>query len=163
MTVARAVPLMASVLLLLPSSAPAQEPGVKYDPNSPAGKQYALPLEEARRGSGAPGPGASPGAGQGQGEEAALFGAGVSKSSHSSSPGKSKSRGNSGKPAGGSNRAGRDEGRSENASSNPPRPGTVEQAVAEASGTQALAATLFALAACIVAVLAAGVGRRVRR
>jgi hypothetical protein len=36
-------------LLLAPAPAPAQEPGVHVDPSSPAGKEYAIPLEDAQR------------------------------------------------------------------------------------------------------------------
>jgi hypothetical protein len=45
-------------LLLLPPAAPAQEGGVFVDPGSPSGKEYAIPIERARRAAqGAPAPG----------------------------------------------------------------------------------------------------------
>ena len=56
--------------LLLAAPAVAQEDGVFVDPDSPAGKEYAIPLEEARRhGAG----GGAPGTGQ------PLFGAGIER------------------------------------------------------------------------------------
>jgi hypothetical protein len=56
------------VCLILAAPAVAQEDGVFVDPDSPAGKEYAIPLEEARRhGAG----GGAPGTGQ------PLFGAGI--------------------------------------------------------------------------------------
>ena len=52
------------------SLAQAQEPGVVYEPGSPSAKEYAIPLEEARRDAG----GARPGS-----EEALAFGIGISR------------------------------------------------------------------------------------
>ena len=58
------------VCLILAAPAVAQEDGVFVDPDSPAGKEYAIPLEEARRhGAG----GGAPGTGQ------PLFGAGIER------------------------------------------------------------------------------------
>jgi len=59
-------------------AASAQDRGVHVDPDSPAGKEYALPLDSARRdASGSPnGTGAT-------GQSAPLFGAGVSKATGS--------------------------------------------------------------------------------
>lgn len=68
------LPLLALLAALLGAGAPladALEPGVHIDPRSPAAKEYALPLEQARR----TGAGGSPGEGS-QGE-AGLFGAGI--------------------------------------------------------------------------------------
>jgi hypothetical protein len=46
----RLTPLVTGLALLLPpSGASAQEEGVVVDPDSPAGKEYAVPLESARR------------------------------------------------------------------------------------------------------------------
>jgi hypothetical protein len=42
-------------VLVLAPEALAIDPGVVYEPGSPAGKEYALPLEEARREAGSPG------------------------------------------------------------------------------------------------------------
>jgi hypothetical protein len=58
------------ICLILAAPAVAQVDGVFVDPDSPAGKEYAIPLEEARRhGAG----GGAPGAGQ------PLFGAGIER------------------------------------------------------------------------------------
>lgn len=65
---------IAAVALLAPSAseAIAQDDGVRVDPDSPAGKEYALPLDSARRdAAGTPSAGAR--------DEAPLFGAGISK------------------------------------------------------------------------------------
>jgi hypothetical protein len=57
----RAAPCAALALsLLAPGAARAIEPGVIYEPGSPAGKEYAIPLEEARRDAGSPGGGRDP-------------------------------------------------------------------------------------------------------
>jgi hypothetical protein len=49
---------LVGVFVLAPE-ARAIDPGVVYEPGSPAGKEYALPLEEARREAGSPGSGGS--------------------------------------------------------------------------------------------------------
>jgi hypothetical protein len=59
--------------------ASAQDSGVHVDPNSPAGKEYALPLDSARRD--ASGGASSGGSG---GDSAPLFGAGISRGGGSS-------------------------------------------------------------------------------
>ena len=56
--------------LLFPSAPPAQEDGVYIDPDSPAGKEYAIPAEEALRDAG--------GSDGDRGGNAPLFGEGVS-------------------------------------------------------------------------------------
>ena len=58
MTAARVAPLaLAVAVALLWPAAPAVaiDPGVVYEPGSPAGKEYAIPLEEARRDAGSRG------------------------------------------------------------------------------------------------------------
>ena len=57
-------------LLALAPDAGAIDPGVVYEPGSPAGKEYALPLEEARREAGSPGS-------EGEAPSYAAFGVGV--------------------------------------------------------------------------------------
>jgi len=52
-----ALTLEVALLLAMPAVAGAQEPGVIRDPDSPAGKEYALPFDAARRAG--VGPGAS--------------------------------------------------------------------------------------------------------
>jgi hypothetical protein len=80
----------ALVLLTLPAGASAQgRDGVTYDEDSPAGKEYALPIDAARTiGSGrAPGAG---GAGRGEttaAADTALFGTGITASAGSSGGG----------------------------------------------------------------------------
>lgn len=79
--------LLTGALLLAWSSAPsvsAQEPGVNFDPDSPAGKEYALPIDAARddasggdRDRSGSSPRASP---RTPGSPAPLFGAGISPS-----------------------------------------------------------------------------------
>jgi hypothetical protein len=74
--------LLSSIAMVWPATAPAQdEPGVVVDPDSPAGKEYAIPLDEARRESGATIPGGGGGSDDSSGGGAAsgaLFGAGIS-------------------------------------------------------------------------------------
>ena len=65
----RAATALVAACLALPASAGAQEPGVTIDPGDPAAKEYAIPLEAARR--------AAAGDGALATGEAPLFGAGV--------------------------------------------------------------------------------------
>jgi hypothetical protein len=58
-------------VLVLTPEAWAIDPGVIYEPGSPAGKEYALPLEEARREAG------SPGSGEGANPSYEAFGVGT--------------------------------------------------------------------------------------
>ena len=93
------VAIVAALVLGLGGTASAVEPGVHVDPGSPAGKEYAIPLDQARNdalppggghaggGGGAPGSGASP-----------LFGAGVVSRRSSGSAGV-RSRGDSSRNA----------------------------------------------------------------
>jgi hypothetical protein len=71
--------LVVACALVAPSAAAAQEP-VQVDPDSPAGVEYKLPLEQARRDAapGADGGGVGPRSGGGSGGPAPLFGAGIS-------------------------------------------------------------------------------------
>lgn len=76
---------------LIVQSAAALEPGVHVDPGSPAAKEYALPVSQARE------------AGEGGGSESAheqLFGAGIKPPGSGSSPPSGSSRG--GSPSAGS-------------------------------------------------------------
>ena len=81
--------------------ASAQDNGVHVDPDSPAGKEYALPLDSARRdASGSPsGTGAT-------GQGAPLFGAGVSKAAGSGGGERSGSGGGQGDGSSGADRGG---------------------------------------------------------
>jgi hypothetical protein len=73
--------------------ASAAEPGVTIDPGSPAGKEYALPVDRARHdATGVPsggGPGSGGGSGKGSGGPSGgeLFGAGIRRASHSAGGG----------------------------------------------------------------------------
>ncbi|MFL5866817.1 MAG: hypothetical protein ACJ766_06930 [Thermoleophilaceae bacterium] len=96
--------VLPSVLLaaLLPSAAAAKdEPGVHVDPGSPSGKEYAIPLEGARRdasggGSSSGSSGGSSGSSGGGAAKAPLFGEGITPA------GGSQSGGGSGNGSGGS-------------------------------------------------------------
>lgn len=87
-----------AVLALLAGAAPAagQEPGVHYDPDSPAGKQYAIPLEQARDIGGA-GTTSSPSAGAPSSGDDDLFGAGIAPKPAKRDGGARKPRESSGK------------------------------------------------------------------
>lgn len=71
--------------------AAAQSDGVVVDPESPAGKEYALPLDKARQDA-AP----APGAGTTGEEETPLFGAGISKRNSAEDGGGDKGDGSDG-------------------------------------------------------------------
>jgi hypothetical protein len=60
------------------TAAQAQEPGVVIDPSSPAGTEYALPLNDARNGGSHGSGGSHPAASGGDGSQ--LFGAGIKPS-----------------------------------------------------------------------------------
>jgi hypothetical protein len=89
--------------LLVPGAgaASAQDSGVHVDPESPAGKEYALPLDSARRDAsgGSNGTGAS-------GQGAPLFGAGVSKATGSGGSERSGSGGGQGDGSASTDRGG---------------------------------------------------------
>ena len=74
----------AGVLALLATSAFALEPGVHIDPGSPAAKEYALPVDQAR-GTGSGGKGEGEGSG---GSSEKLFGAGIKPPSSGSTGGR---------------------------------------------------------------------------
>ncbi len=84
---------VALALLFLPQQ-PAAANGVHFDPNSPAGKEYALPLDQAR--DEAAGVGKSDGP---AGKKAPLFGEGVSSGGSGSGPGAGDGSGAVGKAA----------------------------------------------------------------
>jgi hypothetical protein len=74
--IALVVSLCFAALAARPRLASAE--GVHFDPNSPAGKEYALPLDQARNeASGNAGAEGTGGSREASGESAALFGAGV--------------------------------------------------------------------------------------
>jgi hypothetical protein len=79
----RAVVAALSVLLALPVAAQAQEPGVFVDPDSPAGTEYEIPLEAARR------DGAPDAERRGGGGQAAppLFGQGIRRAPNAAAAG----------------------------------------------------------------------------
>jgi hypothetical protein len=77
--VSRALAGLVVALLMLPSAAYAQGRGVFVDPESPAGNEYAIPLEEARRqAAGEEQRGAGEGRASGAGGQP-LFGAGIER------------------------------------------------------------------------------------
>ena len=80
---ARAVVAFLFAALALPAAAQAQGRGVFVDPDSPAGKEYAIPLEEARR-QAAPDAESRPGGGD---AASPLFGAGITRAPGASAAG----------------------------------------------------------------------------
>jgi hypothetical protein len=88
--------------LALPAAAQAQGRGVFVDPESPAGKEYAIPLEEARR-HGAPGADPRPGSGD---AGPPLFGYGIQRAPGGSAAG----GGSAGDGSAGSRRGGEADG-----------------------------------------------------
>jgi hypothetical protein len=89
---AAAIPLAAALVVGIPGAAIAAEPGVHIDPGSPAGTEYALPLDQARHDATPPSGGhAGGGSGGGGGSSSGsggstLFGAGVVSRASSGSP-----------------------------------------------------------------------------
>jgi hypothetical protein len=93
---------LAALLLAATGTPPAgaQESGVFVDPDSPAGKEYAIPLEEARR-QAAGGSRANPGSGQ------PLFGEGIERADGSASASDGAGSGTRNRSAVGADAAGR--------------------------------------------------------
>jgi hypothetical protein len=77
----RRIAIIAVLLgLTLAPSAGAQEPGVFVDPDSPAGKEYAIPLEQARREAAGGASGREGGGDAGGSGAQPLFGVGIERS-----------------------------------------------------------------------------------
>jgi len=75
-----AIHVVVACALIAPPASSAQEP-VQVDPDSPAGVEYQLPLEQARR------DGGGPRSGGGSGGPVPLFGAGITRGGSQSSEG----------------------------------------------------------------------------
>jgi hypothetical protein len=92
------VPILIALILAALAAPPAsaQEDGVFVDPDSPAGKEYAVPLEEARReASGASAGGSSGDRGGGQ----PLFGVGIERAPRQTGAGEATESGGGGRNA----------------------------------------------------------------
>jgi hypothetical protein len=144
--------ICAGALLLVPvAPAAAQESGVHVDPDSPAGKEYAIPIEQARRQ--AAGASTSKDGGRASGD-AALFGAGIAprsggRGSSGQSGGGTGGGGSSGSnPSGGGGSKGASGGQAANTAA-------ARRALAVASSDSGSSAT-FQTAAIALAVLLAG-------
>jgi hypothetical protein len=133
--------------LILASPVAAQEPGVHVDPNSPAGKEYAIPIDQARRQA----EGASAGNGShGSSGSAPLFGAGISSRAGGSSS--SSGSGKSGAGAAGSTKT-RTEG---SRKSDGARSAGANARLAGAAAADTGSSATFLTAAVVAAVLLAG-------
>jgi hypothetical protein len=110
--------LALGICLLAAPSAGATPPGVHVDPSSPGGKEYAIPLDQARNDATGGGGGAqSPGSSNGGGSGTHLFGVGVGGSGGNSAGGGSAGGGSasgsgSGSASHGSKRGGSSHNRS---------------------------------------------------
>ena len=92
--------IASAILAAVPGAPALAQPGVHVDPGSPAGKEYALPLDQARRDAkGESGPGSS----SRTSRSAPLFGEGIEPADGGSAPGGEKGPGRGG--AGGNDRA----------------------------------------------------------
>lgn len=130
----------------------AQDNGVHVDPDSPAGKEYALPLDSARRA--AEGQNASGGSSD---AAAPLFGAGIS---HKASNGGSKRKTNQ---SGGADGSGDRSGGGSSAGGTP-ESGSVAAAVATSGGGMSAGLLTALIALGVLAVgLATGLGLRALR
>lgn len=139
---------LALALLLWASSVAAQEPGVHVDPNSPAGKEYAIPIEQARRQ--AEGASSANGGHRSSGS-AALFGAGISPRGGGSGGGS----GSSGGVSVGSSKGSADgSGKSDGSQPQGAKRASARPAIAASTGT-ATNATLLT-AGLVAAVLLGG-------
>lgn len=103
------VALVATASFGVPGAAQAQEPGVHVDPNSPSGREYVIPLEEARRVGRDTADQPVPTSGSAQ---APLFGDGIEPASATApKPGGGSGRSSKRKPAAGSSGAERAAGK----------------------------------------------------
>ena len=162
-----------SISLATPAGAAAQEPGVVYDPESPAGKEYALPLEEARRDG-------EPIRPEGRDtSDAQLFGSGIKPKTRASTTGTSPGSGQGGSGRGGAGRGGagvdgsgtRGGSGTSGKGDSPrgggrgkaPEQGSVQETIAQAAGTQAWTGGLVGGGAGLMAVFGGLALRRARR
>lgn len=137
----------ALVLLAIPAAAQA-EPGLTVDPESPAGVEYAVPLDHARNPGGGSGGSAGNSGGGGSGQ---LFGAGITPSSGSSAGPRGRSGdGQDGKSTGDKKANGGDGGGGGNFS--PAAPTTRPTAAVEASTSYSTSGWLAGLIAAILLV-----------
>lgn len=125
----------AVALAFLAPAQPASAGGVHFDPDSPAGKEYALPLDQAR--DEAAGVGKSDGP---AGEKAPLFGEGVTKGGGSAEPGPSGGGPQGGSPATGTGTEERAEQRAEIAAAT---------AISSSDGGYALSSAILWVAALL--------------
>lgn len=146
--------LLLLIALALPAPAAAQEDGIVVDPDSPTGKEYALPLESARQ-KAAGGKGtATPGE-----QEAPLFGEGIEEAGETAAAGGTS--GGSGNSGGGSGAGSPGSGRNgvgEEASSTGSPPEAVRRATSNPGAPDGGAGTALMTALGAAAVLGAGAG-----
>jgi hypothetical protein len=134
------------VLLAIPAAAQA-EPGLTVDPESPAGVEYAVPLDHARNPGGGSGGSAGNSGGGGSGQ---LFGAGITPSSGSSGGPRGRSGdGQDGKSTGDKKANGGDGG---GGNFSPAAPTTRPTAAVEASTSYSTSGWLAGLIAAILLV-----------
>ncbi len=154
MTRAAFTALLLAVAAAVPAAA--QEDGVFVDPDSPAGKEYASPLEQARRdaagGGGAGGGGGSSGGSAGQ----PLFGVGIARAGETMNQGSGKGSGRDGAAAAKAS-GGDDSARARDLAPNARSSAAIEAAASE--GSDALLSVGVA-AAVLAAGLLAGFGLR---
>jgi hypothetical protein len=151
--------IVSAVLAILAApgvgTAAAAPSGVHFDPDSPAGQEYALPLERAREEAGG-----VPEQGESKAEGAALFGAGVSSrgprgGGPAGTEGAGSGQAGQGTPRGGSAQGGSGDARPDSA------PASTDIGIAEAGGGFSLMAGVGVIAAILAA--AAIVGLVLRR
>ena len=132
--------------LLLASPVAAQEYGVHVDPNSPAGKEYAIPIDQARRQA----EGTSSGDGsRGSSDSAPLFGVGISRRAGGNT-GSAKSAAGAARSSRGGTQGARRSGRSRS-------PGKSQASrLTSAASTDAGGSATAQTAALVAAVLLAG-------
>jgi hypothetical protein len=138
---------------------PTPEPGVQVDPDSPSGKEYAIPLDDARRRASPSGETQTMGAPGGGTAAAPLFGAGVTARAARSSAGEDASDGSDAKDS-----PTRSRSREDPTMSAPP-PASVLEAASRPGAPSGGAGTTALLAggAAALLVLGAGTGVVLRR
>lgn len=149
-----------TLTLALAATATAQD-GVTYDPDSPAGREYALPLEEARGEGGGKGSTTSGGGSEASGgNDSGLFGDGITPRASAGSPTAS-SNGNGSSPSPSSDSPSPEEDAAADVPQTQPRPDSpVSVALSDGSSDSLLTGGVVALAALLAAGgLAVGVRR----
>ena len=147
-------------MLLLASPAVAEKPGVHVDPDTPAGKEYAIPIDQARREAQGT---SQPNTGHGSNGSAPLFGAGISPRSGGGAGSSDRGRGSHGSSKGGTVGARKSGGNPSQGERGASRPRAAIVASTDTGGAAAFQTATLVAAVLLAGGLLGSVLHRVRR